>query len=50
MFNFSCSEAALKACSNRVTQTESPFTIDAIHWAENEVDANIEASMKNTGK
>ena len=50
MFNFSCSEAALMARSNRVTQTDSPFTIDAIHWAENEVDANIEASMKNTGK
>ncbi len=26
------------------------ITIDAIHWAENEVDANIEASMKNTGE
>src|SRR5258708_36920186 len=50
MFNFSCSEAALMARSNRVTQTDSPFTIDAIHWAENEVDAIIEASMKNTGK
>ena len=50
LFNFSYSEAALMACSHRVTLTDDPLTIDAIHWAENEVDANIEASMKNTGE
>ena len=49
-FNFSCSEAALMACTQWVNLTDNDFTISAIHWAENKVDADIEAAMMNTGQ
>ena len=29
---------------------DNDFTISAIHWAEDKVDADIEAAMMNTGQ
>jgi len=33
-----------------VNLTDNDFTISAIHWAEDKVDADIEAAMMNTGQ
>jgi hypothetical protein len=40
----------LLAREERVGLTNDPFTIEAIHWAEDRADANIEAAMKNCGE